>query len=249
MTDTKPTLRDIQAFRDALERYQMSDHAKRILSEARLVVMSGLAGGGRNTIINRLVEQHEYYYLVSDTTRPPKLRDGAMERNGVNYYFRSEDDVLRDIQKGEFVEAEVIHNQQVSGTSIRELERANQSGRIAIAEVEFGGANNFVQAKPDTFAIALLPPDYDEWIRRFREREVIHEQEFLNRLGTAKKVLENMLDKPYFKFVINDNIELCVRDVREIVEQGIYSLETHLTGQTVARQILEKVSERLARTA
>lgn len=246
--DTKPFLKDIEAFNEALQDYQMSEHAQRVLADSRFVLMSGVAGGGRNTIINRLVEQYNYYFLVSDTTRPPKLRSGVMERDGVNYYFRKEEDVLRDIQNGEFVEAEVIHNQQVSGTSIREVEKANKKGLIAIAEVEFGGANNLVAAKPDAFAIALLPPSYDEWIRRFREREMIHEEEFLNRLETAGKVLRNMLDKPYFKFVINDDIEQCVQAVRSIVEDGKYSDKAHAQGRSIAQEMLEKVDAALAQS-
>lgn len=246
MEDTRPSLKDIQAFHDALVDYKVSDHAQRILDNARLVVMSGLAGGGRNTIINRLVEQYDYFFLVSDTTRPPKMRDGRMEQDGVNYYFRKEEDMLHDIQNGEFVEAEVIHNQQVSGTSVREVERASQSGKIAIAETEFGGINNILQIKPDAFAIALLPPSYDEWIRRFRERETIHEQEFINRVMTAEKVLKNMLEKPFFKFVINDDIERCVQAVRDIVENGVYSNETHEIGRQIAQDILERVQQTLA---
>lgn len=246
MNGTKPFLKDIQAFRDALQHYHVSPHAQTVLDQSRLVVMSGLAGGGRNTIINRLVEQYDYFFLVSDTTRPPKMRDGRMEQNGIHYYFRQEDDMLRDIQNGEFIEAEIIHNQQVSGTSIREIERANQSGKIAIHDFEFGGANNVAAAKPDAHIIGLLPPSYDEWIRRFRDREVIHDDEFINRMHTAEKVLQNMLEKPYFKIVINDDINRCIADIRDIVERGTYSDQLAQAGRAIAQELLERVQSALA---
>lgn len=89
-------LENIKAFREALAEYQMSQHAQRVLYEARLVILAGLAAGGRNTVIKYLVKNHNYHFLVSDTTRPPKLRDGAMEQDGVNYYFRKELDMLQD---------------------------------------------------------------------------------------------------------------------------------------------------------
>lgn len=245
MEGTKPTLKNAQAFRRALQDYQVSDHARRVLSQAQIVVMSGVAGGGRNTVINRLVEQHNYYFLVSDTTRPPKMRDGRMEQNGVHYYFRTEEDMLRDIQKGEFVEAEIIHNQQVSGTSIREIERANAQGRVAIHDFEYGGANNVAAAKPDAVIIGLLPPSYDEWIRRFRDREVIHEDEFMNRMHTAEKVLQNMLDKPYFKIVINDDVGRCVDYIRGLVEGAVYTSEAAERGKVVAAAMLDQVERAL----
>jgi len=241
MEKAKPELHDIAAFRKALANYQVSDHAHRILAGMKLVAMSSLSGGGRNTIIDRLVQQHEYFFIVSDTTRPPKIRNGRLEQEGINYYFRSEADMLKDIQNGEFLEAEIIHNQQVSGTSIRELERAKNSGKIAIHDFEYGGANNVAHAKADAYIIGLLPPNYDEWIRRFRDREVITEQELANRMQTAEKVLENMLDKPYFKLIINDDIDTCVADIRAVVERDEYSSAMAASGRRVAIDVLQRV--------
>lgn len=245
MEKAKPELHDIAAFRKALANYHASEHARRILEDMKLVAMSGLAGGGRNTIIDRLVQQHEYFFIVSDTTRPPKVRNGRLEQEGVNYYFRNEADMLKDIQNGEFLEAEIIHNQQVSGTSIRELERAKNSGKIAIHDFEYGGANNVAHAKPDAYIIGLLPPSYDEWIRRFRDREVITEQELANRMQTAEKVLENMLEKPYFKLIINDDIEACVADIQAVVERDEYSPAMAAAGKRVAIGVLQRVREAL----
>jgi guanylate kinase len=243
MEKAKPELHDAQAFKKALAHYKVSDHARQILDGMQLVAMSGLAGGGRNTIINRLVEQYDYFFIVSDTTRPPKVRSGVLEQEGAHYYFREEKDMLRDVQKGEFLEAEVIHNQQVSGTSIRELLRAKKSGRIAIHDYEYGGIQNLVLAKPDACIIGLLPPSYTEWIRRFRDREVITEQEFINRMQTAEKVLENILEKPYFKVVINDDLDTCVEAIRAIVERNEYSNADAAIGKRIATEILKRVRE------
>jgi guanylate kinase len=238
-------LENIDAFRTALREYHMSPHAEGVLRDARLVVLSGIAGGGRNTVINYLVEHNNYFFLVSDTTRPPKLRDGVMEQTGVQYHFRKEADMLRDIQQGEFVEAEIIHNQQVSGTSVRELERANASGRIIIHEIEFGGIANVAAAKPDTVVIGLLPPSYEEWIRRLQSREDMHEEEFINRLRTAEKVLESMLGEPYFKFVVNNNVADCAEAVRSIVERSQVDRDDQDAAKRVASDILAQVRTRL----
>lgn len=238
-------LENIGAFQQALRDYKMSSHAQQVLRESRLVLLSGLAGGGRNTTIRYMVEHFDYFFLVSDTTRPPKVRDGVMEQDGMNYHFRKEADMLQDIQDGEFVEAEVIHNQQVSGTSIRELERANKSGKITIHETEFGGAHFIAQAKPDAHIIAMLPPSYDEWIRRLSSREVMHQQELTNRLRTAEKVLDSMLGEQYFKFVINDTVPRCAEDIREIVETGNVDPVKQKSARIIAEQIRVEVKDRL----
>ncbi len=216
-----------------------------MLADISYVPFAGLAGGGRNTVIQYLVNNYKYHFVVSDTTRPPKLRDGRMEVNGVQYFFRKEEEMLHEIQNGEFLEAELIHDQQVSGTSIRELLRAKEEGRIPLNDVEFGGVENVHELLPNAIIIGLLPPSYDEWIRRFTEREEISEQELLNRLRTAKEVLTRMLERPYFKLVINDDIEQCAADVREIVEQGNYADEKAAQCRAVAEDILRRVDERL----
>jgi guanylate kinase len=247
MENMVPTLRNKKAFEEALKEYKVSAHGKSVLAHTPFVAVSGLAGGGRNTIFRILTEKYNYIFIVSDTTRPPKFRDGRMEQNGVDYFFRKEEDMLRDIQNGEFIEAEIIHNQQVSGTSIREVERAMATGKIPIHDFEYGGANAVARAKPDAAIIGLLPPNYDEWIRRLTGREELHEQEFLNRLVTAKNVLENMLARPYFKFVINDTLDKCVESVRRIVEADDYTDEMRERGERVAKELLESVNEALTK--
>jgi guanylate kinase len=241
----KVVLQNIDAFREALAHYKVSKHAQKVLDESKLVVLTGLTGGGRNTTINYLVEHYDFFFLVSDTTRPPKLRGGDMEKHGVHYYFRTEDEMLEDIRNGEFVEAELIHNQQVSGTSIRELARANQARKVAIHDFEFGGASVIAEAKPDAFIIGLLPPSYDEWIRRLTAREEMHEQEFINRLETAEKVLHQMLSKPYFKFVINDTIKHCADEIYNIVHQNSIDPAHQERAKDVAESLLSEVQKQL----
>ena len=245
MENSAPKLLHKEAFEKALFNYHISDRARDVLARTPFVALMGLAGGGRNTVIDQLTRDHGYFFLVSDTTRPPKLRNGSMEVDGVNYHFRDEVEMLREIENGEFIEAEVIHNQQVSGVSIREVERAIASGKIPISDLEFGGAHNVAEAKPDAAVIGLLPPNYEEWQRRLFGRETMQPEEYANRLRTAKIVLERMLDKPYIKFVVNDNLDRCIDDIRKIVEQKTYTDEIHEKGRAVAMSLLAQVTQAL----
>jgi guanylate kinase len=246
MEEARPMLQNRQAFEAALLDYEVSEHGKEVLAGTPFVAMSGLAGGGRNTIIRKLVESGPYVFAISDTTRPPKFRDGRMEEDGIDYYFRDEAAMLKDIEAGEFIEAEIIHNQQVSGTSIREIEQRASTGKIPIHDFEYGGIKNVVKAKPDAVIIGLLPPSYDEWTRRLYNREQLHEQEFLNRLVTAEKVLENMLSHDYFRLLVNDSTEECVEQLRKVVEDGEYSETIKAKGEAVATALLEDVQKVLA---
>lgn len=247
MEDTLPKLHNKKAFQEALENYHVSDHAKKVLAGTPFVALSSLAGGGRNTVIKKMAENYNYIFAISDTTRPPKVRDGKLEQDGINYYFRNENDILADIRSGEYIEAEIIHNQQVSGTSIREIERTAKTGKIPIHDFEYGGMLNVLKAKPDAVLIGLVPPNYDEWIRRLRGREVMTDQEFLNRLTTADKVLENLLTHPQYTLVINDTVEQCAQDIRLVVEKGEYSDDKQAAVRSVAEKLHDQVKSELRR--
>ena len=243
MEPQKPTLTKLADFQAVLTDYHTSDHAKKVLNQASFVALSGIAGGGRNTLINYLVDNGPYYFIVSDTTRPPKFRDGKQELDGIHYFFRTEEDFLADLAAGEFVEAEIIHNQQVSGTSIREVQNARTQNLIPIHDYELGGAELVHNIAPNAFVIGLLPPSFEDWQYRLTSRESMQGHEFKNRMHTAVLVLESMVTRPYIKFVISGDLYESSLHLREIVEQGIYTDTQHQKGIDTAKIILEKTKK------
>ncbi len=246
MDTPTPALEHLEEFQNTIANYKLSGHAKNVLSQSKLVVMLGVTGGGRNTLINYLTTTGPYYFIVSDTTRPPKVRDGKLEAHGTHYFFRTETDFLKDLRSGEFIEAEVIHSQQVSGTSIRELQKANEQGLIGIHDFDIGGAANIYRLKPDAYIVSLLPPNFLEWQRRLSGREHMHGQEFKNRMQTAVRILQDMLDKPYFKFLVSDDVHNSSLALRQLVEEGHYTNEQHQKGLTIAKELLTSTKEMLA---
>jgi guanylate kinase len=203
----QPALSHYAEFKQALENYHMSERAIKALDGLQLVLLVAATSTGRNTVISELVKKYSYHFVVSDTTRPPQFRDGKMEENGVNYFFRTEEEMLADIKAGEFFEAELIHNQQVSGISIRELEKAKNLNKIAINDVDIGGINNAIKAKPDITAIFLLPPSFEEWQNRLGGRGRMTEHEIRNRLKTAETIFTSGLENSNkYQFVIAEDV-------------------------------------------
>lgn len=238
-------LKHIDEFKMVLTDYAPSQEAIEILERIPLVIMLGISGGGRNTIINHLVNSEKYHFIVSDTTRPPKFRDGALEQHGVNYYFRSEENVLDDLREGKFLEAELIHNQQVSGTSVRELQKAATSGKIPINEVDLGGTVAIRKSKPDTKFFFVVPPSFDEWMYRLKGREVMSEQELTNRIDTAVRVLEQGLAAGDFIFVINDSSRRSADSIDRQMHEAIDG-EEHARARQAAQEILNDIRQHRA---
>ena len=234
-----------EQFKEALAHYKPSVESLSILNDVQLLILQGITSSGRNTIIDKLVELGEYQQIVSDTTRPPKVRDGAMEQNGVQYYFRSEDEVLADILAGKYLEAELIHDQQVSGISIRELQRVNDSNKISVNEVAREGVENIRALKPDTIFVFVIPPNYDEWMKRLTARETMTPEELRNRTESAVLEIREALSKPYFHFVVNDELSTAVRDVDEIAQQKVEP-EAGEEDRAVAEQLLASIEQHLS---
>lgn len=231
-------LHNIEQFKAVLNNYAPSDADRKLLNNIDLVIFLGVTGAGRNTIINHLVDTGRYHFIISDTTRPPKVRNGQLERNGVQYFFRSEQAMLSDLLAGKFLEAEIIHNQQVSGISIRELKRAVTSGKIPVNEVDIGGTANILKAKPDTRMFFIVPPSYEVWIERLTKREVMSRQELDNRLATAVTILRQALTGNHFRFVINDSsLESSHRIDAEI--RGERNDQHHQAARAAAARVLE----------
>jgi len=206
-----------QEFESVLSVYQLSSSAKAILSKLSLVLLSGPSASGRNTIIEELVKKGDYQEIVSDTTRKPRFNNGVKEINGQTYWFRDEESFLADLKKGAFLEAEIIHNQQVSGISIRELIRAQEANKVAITEVEIGGFLKILDLKPDTLGIFVLPPSFDIWLARLKNRNKISDEEMINRLTTGLRIYKTALDKSGIPIVVNDDLTVAVSDIDKIV--------------------------------
>ena len=226
----------IDDFRQVLHGYHMSDDAVETLHKSHVVMLIGPTSAGRNTIINELVATGDYYYIVSDTTRKPRVNDGVLEQTGREYWFRTEEELLNDLRAGSFLEAAIIHQQQVSGMSIREFAKASEQGKIAISEIEIAGGASVHAAKPDAQLIFVVPPSFDEWMTRMRVRGELPQDETKRRLESAVKEITQALEVSYYHFVVNDTYKHAARDIHAL--SGAQSMPDDSQARAVARQLL-----------
>ena len=234
-------------FQAALEKYEMNPAAKVLLASTPMVILNGPSGAGRNTVIRELVRTGHYHFLVSDTTRPPRSNDGVLEQNGVEYFFRSEAEMLEELRRGEFIEAELIHEQQVSGQSIRELQKAHDEDKIVLTEIEILGVLETLRLKPDAIAILLLPPSFDEWLRRVQKRSRLHTDELCRRLRTAIKILTTALEHDVFICVINDDVAKATEAIDEIA-RGVHHRDDEQRAKQLAKELLVATEDYLAKS-
>lgn len=233
-------LKHYDEFKKVLAGYQMSERARRSLEGMHLVLMVAISSTGRNTMIRELLKTGDYYFIVSDTTRSPQFRDGKLEEHGQNYFFRTEEEILADLEAGEFLEAAIIHEQQVSGISIRELEKANALNKIAITDIEPVGAANIMKEKSDAVAIFMLPPSFEEWQKRLNQRGEMSQAEIRNRMDSAKKELKVAKNTRYYQFVVADDLGRTVPLVDKLAH-GHRDEAEQARGRETIEQLLNKL--------
>ena len=227
----------------AIAEYEPSERARALLAETAFVLMVGVTGVGRDTIIKALVEKGNYYPLVTSTTREPRVNDGVMERNGVEYWFLNETEALKRMKAGEYVEVSPVHD-RINGLLLDELQRAHDSEKIAITDMDPQGARKYHSISRNVTAIFVLPPTYEEWILRNRQRYETAEAfdaAWPRRRESAIMELGMAIEDPFYHFVINDDLSRAIKECDEIAHGAELSIEAQAKGRKLAETILDNL--------
>ncbi|MFF2390299.1 guanylate kinase [Agromyces sp. NPDC058104] len=149
----------------------------------RLVVLAGPTAVGKGTVANHIRQHHPDVKLsVSATTRAP--RPGEVE--GESYFFVDDAEFDRMIEAGELLEWATVHNASRYGTPRGPVEDAIAAGQSVLLEIDIQGARSVRRAMPDATLVFLLPPTWDELVRRLVGRGTETAAEQQRRLETAK---------------------------------------------------------------
>jgi guanylate kinase len=242
MFDSNSPLKHLGDFQRVLKTYKPSLELLDLLHDNKFVLLSAPTAAGRNTIINNLIMTGKYYYVISDTTRLPRINNGIPERSGEEYWFKSEEEFLQGLKNGAYVEAAIIHNQQVSGVSLAELRRASQTGTIAITDIDIQGCDTIKSYSDATIPVFILPPAFPEWMSRLDGRGAMDPEEKRRRLISAAQEIELAMQRSYFKFIVNWDLRVTVEQLHEHIISGQFSELEQANAHTHAEQLLADLS-------
>ncbi|MCA0217782.1 MAG: guanylate kinase [Actinobacteria bacterium] len=180
---------------------------------ARLVVLAGPTAVGKGTVSSYIRDHHpEVSLSVSATTRKP--RPGEVD--GVHYYFVSDAEFDRMIAAGELLEWAVVHNSHRYGTPRPPIDAAIAEGRRVLLEIDLQGARQVRAAMPEALLIFLLPPTWEELVRRLTGRGTEDTEEQQRRLETAR--IELAAQDEFDAKVVNREVSQAAREVVELMD-------------------------------
>jgi guanylate kinase len=184
--------------------YKPDDLATARLHNVELLMVVGPSGVGKTA----LMKASGFFEVIGDASRAP--REG--ERNGVDYWFRSEKDMLKEVKAGNYLQIAVGSEDDIKGTHAENFPEEGMAifGVVASSVPLF---RSLPFAK--TMTVVVVPPDYDVWLQRLHEHHLSHAQ-LEPRLVEAKDSYEFALHDDQAQFLLNDDLESAVRRLHQI---------------------------------
>ena len=187
-----------------------------------LIVISSPSGAGKTSICKRLLkENNKINVSISDTTRAP--RDN--EINGNDYNFISENEFKRKIKNNEYVEfAKVFGNYY--GSLKENVNSILSAGNDVLFDIDWQGAKQLRKSSySNMLTFFIIPPSKDVIYERLKERAKMSgddEKAINKRMSMYETEMSHKQD--YDHVVINEDIDKCITEIKELITQKKLSI-------------------------
>ena len=194
-----------------------------------LFVISSPSGGGKGTLIRRLLDAVPgVSYSVSWTTREARPK----EVDGVNYHFVTVEEFERMRDRGGFLEWAVVHG-HLYGTARSVVEQELSEGHDIVLEIDVQGAEAVRAAFDSVVSVFILPPSFEVLRARLSARMTERRDELELRLSNARGEVEQYRRFDYV--VLNDEVERAAAQLSGIV---LAERARRVRQEWVARRVL-----------
>ncbi|MFK7970830.1 MAG: guanylate kinase [Bacteroidia bacterium] len=181
----------------------------------RACIFSAPSGSGKTTIVRKTMERFDCFeFSVSATTRKKR----GSEKDGIDYYFLSEQVFKNKIDAKEFLEWEEVYPGRFYGTLHAEISRMLDKESMPIFDVDVQGGVNLKNAFGDgAISFFIQPPSIEVLEERLVKRGTDSPEEIQKRIAKAEHELSFA---PHFDYIIiNDKLEEALDRVSDIISQ------------------------------
>ena len=176
-----------------------------------LIVVSSPSGGGKGTLIDRVLKTVPgVSYSVSYTTRAPR----GTEQNGREYFFVSTQTFEEMITHEDFLEWANVYG-YLYGTSRAQVERQRTAGHDIILEIDVQGAASIRARIDDEVSIFILPPSFELLSQRLVKRGTDSPADLERRLRGAPAEVEQHRNFQYV--ILNDDINRASQQLAAVI--------------------------------
>ena len=175
------------------------------------IVLSSPSGAGKTSISKKLLQKDKKISLsISCTTRPK--RKG--EINKKDYIFTSEEDFIKQIKKGKFLEHASVFGYRY-GTLQQTVSNFFKKKKDVLFDIDWQGYQQLKQSGLEVVGIFILPPNKRELIRRLKNRGRDTPEEMKKRMSLAQDEISHFPEYDYV--VVNNDLDTCVSKIQNII--------------------------------
>ena len=133
----------------------------------QIIVISAPSGAGKGTVIAELLKNDNESRWLSVSATSRSMREG--EKEGVNYYYITEEDFKEKIENDYFLEY-TNYAGNFYGTPKEYIKQHLEKGIDVILEIEIEGATNIKKLIPEALFIFIMPPSLKDLVKRLKKR-------------------------------------------------------------------------------
>ncbi|MFN4975064.1 MAG: guanylate kinase [Bacteroidota bacterium] len=184
-----------------------------------IIIITAPSGAGKTSITRYLLQKYPYLaFSISAATRQPR----GNEKEGVDYYFMSEQAFKEKITANAFVEWEMVYEGKYYGTLHSELNRIWEQQQVPVLDVDVKGAIHVQQQYPDQcFSLFIEPPGLDELKRRLEARGTETEESLSARISKAS--YEISFKHHFNQVIVNRHLEDACTEAEKAILQFLAS--------------------------
>lgn len=177
-----------------------------------LLVVSGPSGGGKSTLVQRLIDTRSFpiTFSVSATSRAP--RPGEIP--GKDYHFVEREEFLAMRSRGEFLEHAEVH-EQFYGTMRQPVVEALHRGDWVLLEIDVQGHRQVKQMMPEAVSFFIRAADLATYEQRLRGRGSESEEQIAVRLNNVRRELACAVE--YDFQIFNEDLDQALRTWRTLL--------------------------------
>lgn len=180
-------------------------------AEGTLYIVSAPSGGGKTSLVQSLLkEETNVSVSISHTTRA--MRPG--EKDGVDYFFVSDQEFQELNQKGIFLETARVYGHSY-GTSFLWVKETLDKGIDVILEIDWQGARQVRRQFIEAIGIFIIPPSNELLKSRLEKRHQDNKDVIERRMLDAKSEISHYTEYDYL--ICNDQFSDALFDLKSIV--------------------------------
>lgn len=178
----------------------------------KLFILSAPSGTGKTSLTKSLLRKNINLWLsISYTSR--LMRPSEVE--GHDYFFVERKIFEQMLGNEEFIESAEIYG-NLYGTSQNWINEAINSGKDILLEIDGQGARQVRKIFSDVVSIFILPPSLEVLEDRLKNRNQDSKEVIAKRMAAAKEEISHVSEYDYV--IINDNIDIALRDLVSVVQ-------------------------------